>query len=124
LNLNNKNVFNNVAHNRLLYNIKKRKVFESLFKFVKNFLKNKCIIITIDNYTIIKRIINVDISQNFLLSSILYFFYNINLLKTYDNIKLQISSTKFVDDINILIYNKSIKRNCRILNKIYNKCEQ
>ena len=124
MNLNNKNVFDNVTHNKVLYNIKKRKVFESLLKFVKNFLKNKYIIITIDNYIITKRIININISQNSSLLSIFYLFYNINLLEIYNNIKLQISSIKFVDNINILIYNKSIKRNYEVLNKIYNKCEQ
>ncbi len=123
LNFNNKNVFDNVIYNKLLYNIKKRRVFESLFEFVKDFLKNKRIIITIDNYTTTKCIINVDISQDSFLSPILYLFYNINMLKTYNNIKLRISFMRFVNDINILMYNKSIKRNCKILNKIYNKCE-
>ena len=124
LNLNNKSVFDNIIYNKLLYNIRKRKVLESLFEFVKDFLKNKYIIITIDNDTTTKRIINVDILQNSFLLSIFYLFYNIYLLETYNNIKLQISSIKFVNDVNILIYNKSIKRNCKILNKIYNKYEQ
>ncbi len=124
MNLNNKSAFDNVTYSKFSHNIRKRRVFESLLEFVKDFLKNKRIIITIDNYTITKCIINIDISQNFSLLSILYLFYNINLLETYDNIKLQINSTKFVDDINILIYDKSTKRNCRVLNEIYNKCEQ
>ncbi len=124
LNLNNKNIFDNITHNRLLYNIKKRKVFELLFEFVKDFLKNKRITITIDNYTTIKRIINIDVLQKISLSSILYLFYNINLLETCNNIKLQINFIKFVNNINILTYNKLIKRNCKVLNKIYKKCEQ
>ena len=124
LNLNNKNIFDNIMHNKFLYDIKKRKVFESLFEFVKDFLKNKRIIITIDNYTITKRIINVDISQSSSLLSILYLFYNVDLLKTYNDIKLRISSTKFVNNINILTYDKSTKRNCKILSEIYEKCKQ
>ena len=124
LSLNNKNIFDNIVYSKLLYNIKKRRVFKSLLEFVKNFLKNKRIIITIDSYTTTKRIVNVDILQNSFLLSIFYFFYNINLLKTCNNIKLQISFTKFANNINILIYNKSTKRNCKILNKIYNKYKQ
>ncbi len=62
--------------------------------------------------------------KNFSLLLILYLFYNVDLLETCDNIKLQISSTKFVNNINILTYNKSTKHNCGVLNKIYNKCEQ
>ena len=49
---------------------------------------------------------------------ILYLFYNANLLKTCKNIKLCFNVTDFVNDINILIYNKFIKRNCDILKKI------
>jgi len=119
--LNNKSAFDNITHNKFLHNIEKKRVFELLLEFVKDILKNKYIIITIDNYIITKYIINIDILQNFSLSSIFYLFNNIDLLKTYNNIKLQISSTRFVNNINILIYNKSTKRSCKVLNKIYNK---
>ncbi len=114
-------MFDNIAHNKLLHNIKKRRIFRLLFKIVKNFLKNRYIIITIDSYTTIERNININILQNFPLLLILYLFYNANLLKIYNNIKLRISFIKFVNNINILIYKKSIKQNCRILNKIYNR---
>jgi len=124
LNLNDKSVFDNVTHNRFLYNIRKRRVSKLLFAFVKNFLKNRHIIIIIDNYTTTKQTINVDISQNSSLLLILYFFYNVDLLKTCDKIKLRISFIEFVDDVNILTYDKLTKRNCRILSKLYNKCEQ
>jgi len=72
----------------------------------------------------IKRTINVNISQDSSLLLIFYLFYNIDLLKTCDNIMLRINFIEFVDDVNILMYNKLIKRNCKILNKIYNKDEQ
>ena len=85
---------------------------------MKNFLKNKNIILIIEKYTQAKRRINVNISQNFLLFLILYLFYNANLLKTYENVKLRFNVTSFVNDINILIYNKFIKRNCDVLKKI------
>ncbi len=124
LSLNEKGAFNNVMHNRLLHNMKKRRVFRLLLKFVKNFLRNWCIMITIDDYMMMKCSMNIDISQNFLLSSILYLFYNMNLLKAYDDIKLRISFTNFINDVNILIYKKFIKCNCRVLNKIYDRCKQ
>jgi len=80
--------------------------------------------ITIDDYMMMKRSVNIDISQDSLLSSILYLFYNMNLLKACDDIRLRTSFTNFVNDINILIYEKFIKCNCRVLNEIYDKCEQ
>ncbi len=122
--MNEKNAFNNVAYNRLLHDMKKSKVLRLLLEFVKNFLRNQCIIITIDDYMMMKCSVNVNISQDSLLSSILYLFYNVNLLKACDDIKLRISFTNFVNDINILTYEKFIKCNCRVLSKIYDRCEQ
>ncbi len=124
LNLNKKNAFNNVMHSRLLHNMKKRKVSRLLLKFVKNFLKDQCIMITIDDYMMMKCSMNVNISQDSLLSSILYLFYNANLLEACDNIKLRINFTDFLNDINILTYEKFIKCNCKVLSKIYDRCKQ
>ncbi len=124
LSLNEKNAFNNVTHSRLLHDIKKRKVSRLLFKFVKNFLKDQCIMITIDDYMMIKRSININISQDFLLSSILYLFYNANLLEACNNIKLRTSFTNFMNNVNILTYKEFMKCNCKVLNEIYDRCEQ
>ncbi len=124
LSLNEKSVFDNVIHNRLLHDMKKRRVLRLLLEFVKNFLRNRRIMITIDDYTIMKHNINVDISQDSLLSSILYLFYNMNLLKACDNIRLKTSFTNFINNANILIYKKFMKHNCRVLNEIYDRCEQ
>ncbi len=98
LSLNKKSAFNNVTHSRLLHDIKKRKVFKLLLEFVKNFLKDWRITITINDYTMTKCSMNVDISQDSSLSLILYLFYNANLLKACDNIKLR---TNFIDFVNV-----------------------
>ncbi len=124
LNLNEKSAFDNVMHSKLLHDMKKRKVSRLLLEFVKNFLKDQHIMITIDDYTTMKCNVNVNISQNSLLSLILYLFYNVNLLKAYDDIKLKTNFTNFVNDVNILTYKEFIKRNCRVLSKIYDRCEQ
>ena len=76
---------------------------------MKDFLKNKNIILIIKKYTQAKRRVNVNISQNSSFSSILYLFYNANLLKICENVKLRFSVTGFVNDINILTYNEFIK---------------
>ena len=124
LSLNEKNVFNNVTHNRLLHDMKKKWVFRLLFKFVKNFLKDQCIIITINDYIMMKCSMNINILQDFLLSSILYLFYNRNLLKACNDIKLRTNFISFVNDINILTYKEFTKRNCKVLDEIYDRCEQ
>ncbi len=124
LSLNEKNAFDNMMHSKLLHDMKKRKVSRLLLKFVKNFLRNQRITITIDDYMMMKCSMNINISQNSLLSLILYLFYNANLLKVYNNIKLRINFINFVNDINILIYKEFIKCNCRVLNEIYDRCKQ
>ncbi len=124
LNLNEKNVFDNVTHSRLLHDMKKRKVLRLLLKFVKNFLKDWRIIITINDYMMIKCSVNINISQDSSLSSILYLFYNVNLLKACDDIRLRTSFTNFINDVNILTYKEFMKCNCRVLSEIYDRCEQ
>ncbi len=113
-----------MMHSRLLHNMKKKKVSKLLFKFVKNFLRNQCIIITIDDYTMMKCNVNIDILQDSSLLLILYLFYKVNLLEACDDIKLRTNFINFVNDVNILIYEEFIKCNCRVLNKIYDRCEQ
>ncbi len=124
LNLNEKNAFDNVMYSKLLHDMKKRKVSRLLLKFVKNFLRDWCITITIDDYMMMKHSVNIDILQNSLLSLILYLFYNANLLEACDDIKLRINFTDFVNDINILTYEEFMKRNCRVLSEIYDRYKQ
>jgi hypothetical protein len=109
---------------RLLHNMRKRRVSTYLLKWVENFLKERRTILIIDDYTMKERDANVDISQDSSLFSILYLFYNANLLEKCDDIRLRVSATGFVNDVNILTYEKSIERNCKVLNQMYDKCEQ
>ncbi len=61
LSLNEENAFNNVMHSKLLHDMKKRKVSKLLLKFVKNFLKDQRIMITIDDYMMMKCNMNINI---------------------------------------------------------------
>ena len=85
---------------------------------MKNFLKNKNTTLIIENHTITKRRISVNISQNLLFFLMLYLFYNANLLKSCENIRLCFSVIEFMNDINILMYNESTERNCEMLRKM------
>ena len=121
LSLNVSEIFDNVLHFRFFYNMRKKRISSKLLKWVRNFLKNKNIILIIGKYTQTERRISVSISQNFSLFSILYLFYNADLLKTCKNVKLRFSVTDFVNDINILTYSEFTKRNCDVLKKAWNK---
>ena len=124
LSLNVSKTFDNVSHARLLHNMRKRRVLTLLLNWVKDFLRKRRTTLTINEYTLLERRTKVNISQNFSLSFILYLFYNVDLLKNYDDIKLRTSIIDFVNDVNILTYDDSTKRNCEKLKEIYRKYEK
>ena len=119
--LNVNDAFDNVSHFRFLYNMKKKKISDKLLKWMKNFLKNRNTILIIEDHMMTKRKISVNISQNSLFFSMLYLFYNANLLKSCENVRLRLSVIEFVNDINILMYSKLTERNCEMLKKTWKK---
>ncbi len=66
--------------------------------------------------------VNVDISQKSSVSSILYLFYNANLLKFREQSSRKVIVIDFVNDINILIYDINTISNCRLLKKMHEHC--
>ena len=120
-NLNVNDVFDNVSYFHFLYNMRKKRISDKLLKWMKNFLKNRSTTLIIENYMMTKRKVNVNISQNSSFFSIFYLFYNADLLKLCENVKLCFSIIEFVNDIDILIYSKSTKRNCEMLEKTWKK---
>jgi len=66
--------------------------------------------------------INADISQEFLISSILFLFFNASLIEKYKALKIKIEVLDFVNDINILTYDRFIKEICKTLSKTHDVC--
>ncbi len=112
-------VFNNVSHLRLLHNLRKRRIEDIYLIWIKNFLSKRYIILKlIDHITDrIRTIINV--SQKFSMSSILYVFYNANLIDWCINSQVDIIEADFIDDINILIMSDSTEENVVSLKAIH-----
>jgi hypothetical protein len=65
-----------------------------------------------------------NISQKFSLSLILYLFYNADLLKIINRLDIVAFDLRFVDDVNILAYEKSIENNCKSLKIIHRAYER
>ena len=61
----------------------------------------------------------VGIPQGLPLLLILYLFYNADLLESLENKGLCISAAGFINDVNILTYGLSIRRNYKVLKRIY-----
>ena len=66
----------------------------------------------------------MNVSQESSISSILYLFYNADLLNLCDKSKVKTSVIKFVDDINILAYNQNTEKNCKTLKRLHKECEK
>ena len=60
-----------------------------------------------------------DISQRFPISSILFLFFNVSLIKKYIKVKLKLQIKDFVNDIHLLTYNKFTKFNYLILKRAH-----
>ena len=78
-------------------------------KIINNFRKKKT---EINN-------VNAEISQKFSISSILYLFFNANLLKLCEQLKRKTTFIKFLNDLNVLICSTNTKKNCKTLKKLY-----
>ncbi len=86
-------------------------------------MQNRCTTLRINEQSTLMNQIKVHISQNSFVSFILYFFYNADILKIFEQFKYKITIINFVDDINILTYDTSITSNCRALKKTHVICE-
>jgi hypothetical protein len=66
--------------------------------------------------------VDADILQRSFISSILFLFFNANLIEKCKALEIKIEVLNFVNDINILIYNRIIKSICKTLNKTHDVC--
>ncbi len=66
--------------------------------------------------------INADIFQRFFISFILFLFFNVSLIKKCKALRIKVEVLNFVNNINILVYDRFIEEICRMLSKTYNAC--
>jgi len=68
------------------------------------------------------RKINANISHKFLISLILFLFFNVSLIEKCKTLRIKIKVLDFVNDINILAYDKFIEEICKTLSKVHDIC--
>jgi hypothetical protein len=115
--------YDHVFKERLLHNLRKRNISNWIIRWTNNFMKNKHISFTLNIATIISRLIKANISQKFFISSILYLFYNADLLKIFEKSSRRVAIVNFADDINFLTYDIFTEQNCRTLKHFHKECE-
>ncbi len=122
LNLNVVETFNQVLHVRLLHTLKMKRTSDYIVKWACSFLENWETLLRFNEQTSDMREINANISQRFLISSILFLFFNASLIKKCKALKIKIEVLDFVNDINILTYNKFIEEICKTLSRMHDVC--
>ncbi len=66
--------------------------------------------------------VNADILQRFFISSILFLFFNASLIEKCEALEIKIEVLDFINDINILIYDKITESICKSLSQAHNVC--
>ena len=112
-------VYDHVSHIKLLHNLRKKKISNWIIQWIKSFLKERRSSIIFEEKTSTISRINAEISQEFSVSSILYLFFNANLLDVCEQSNRKTTVIEFVDDVNVLIYSTNTKKNCRIFEKLH-----
>jgi hypothetical protein len=114
--------YDHVSREKLLHNLKKKWISTWIVAWTNNFMQDKRINFIVKTKQMIMNNVNVDISQKSSMSSILYLFYNVNLLKFFKQSSRKMIVIDFVNDINIFIYDINMINNCRLLKKMREHC--
>ena len=88
-----------MSHSRLLYNLRKRKIDDIIVDWIINFLKDCFIVLRMLDYEISEFIIEIDITQEFKISLILYLYYNVDLMNIENDVNLNAIDIDFVNDV-------------------------
>jgi predicted RNA binding protein with dsRBD fold (UPF0201 family) len=123
LNLDVAKTYDHVSQKKLIHNLRKKRISEWIIAWINCFMQNKHITLIIDEQATLMNQVSVDISQDSFVSLILYLFYNANILEIFEISRYKIIVINFVNDINILVYDKSTTNNCRILEQTHIVCE-
>ncbi len=91
-----------------------------IIEWTCNFSKNRETSLIFNKQMSNMREKNVNILQRFLILLIFFLFFNISLIEKCKALRIKIEVLNFVNDINILVYDRFIEEICRILSKAYN----
>ncbi len=114
--------FDWVLHIRLLHTLKMRRMSSYIVKWACSFLKNRETLLMFDKQMSTIHEINADISQESLISSILFLFFNASLIEKCKALRIKIEVLNFINDINILVYDRFIEEICKTLSKTHDVC--
>ncbi len=122
LSLNVIEAFNQVSHIKLLHMLKMKKTLSYIIEWTCSFLKNWKMSLIFNEQMSDMHKINADILQKFFILLIFFLFFNASLIEKCEALKIKIEVFNFINNINILIYNRFTEEICRTLSKAHNIC--
>ena len=122
LSLNIIETFNQVLHVRLLHTLKMKRTSNYIIEWTCSFLKNRETLLRFNEQTSNICKINANILQKFFILLILFLFFNASLIEKCKALRIKIEVLDFVNDINILAYDRFIEEICRTLSRAHNVC--
>ena len=111
--------FDNVSHQRLLHNLKKRRIPLELVSWIESFLKGRTSTLRLPEYESESFSIHTGIPQGSPLSPILYLFYNADLLDMGSRSDLKATAVSWIDDVGFAVTGASAAANCQILRTLH-----
>ncbi|EDN04471.1 predicted protein [Histoplasma mississippiense (nom. inval.)] len=114
--------YDNVSQQRLLHNLRKRRVSERIIGWIESFLSNRSTTLKLQEYTAPSAPIQTGIPQGSPISPILYLFYNADLIEVCKTEETE--AVGYIDDVSILAVGPTAQRNCKTLKKIHRNAEQ
>ncbi len=99
-----------------------RRMSSYIVEWICSFLKNREMLLIFNEQMSTMCKINANISQESFISSIFFLFFKVSLIENCKALKIKIEVLNFVNDINILIYDKFIEKICKTLSKTHDIC--
>jgi len=113
--------YDNVSAERLLHNLRKRRVDNRINAWVKSFLEGRSTTLKLQEYTAPSAPIQTGIPQGSPVSPILYLFYNADLIEQCKTNETE--AVGYIDDVSILAVGRNAQSNCKTLKNIHRKAE-
>ncbi len=122
LSLNIAEAFNHVLHIRLLHTLRMKRTLNYIINWTRSFLKDRESSLMFNEQISEMQRVDVDILQRFFISSIFFLFFNVSLIEKCEALEIKIEILNFVNDINILIYDRFTESICEILSRAHDVC--
>jgi hypothetical protein len=115
--------FDNVSHQRLLHNLRKRKIDEKTVLWIASLLEDRYTRISVDGFKTERHRVRTGTVQGSPLSPILYIFYNADLIDKC-NLADDTTATGFIDDVAILTWGATTMETCSKLQQAIQTAER